>query len=411
MGIRRRTFGQVGAAVIGAVTALVGAGPALAFVPLPPGGQVNDDLAAGINRALSVNGQNPTNADVVGGALTAGKVAVPWAIFRQTEASGSKDQVFSRSFAQGAWTTRGSGTVGGRSSASPAFPASLNFDQLQDGEAPAIDFAGAGRTVPWATWYENTTGAGFATNNVFASRFDNTGDANQGKWIFAGQNRGTGGTNLVPVPSLNIHTNQSAENPSVAGGSAADPTKPAPWVTWQETGANAPGATKNQIFVEKPLGPGQSNCDGVTPAAVDPSAAPRSAASAGSRSESSAWAPTPRSTSIARATASSPISPSPAPTTRSHGWSGMSRTPAPTACTTTRWCSPPRPSRRARRLRRPAPSTAGSTGSASAAPARACSTTRPTAASADRASATRPPARSTRTRMPTPRTRGSPPGR
>ena len=27
----------------------------------------------------------------------------------------------------------------------------------QDGEAPAIDFAGAGRTVPWATWYENTS--------------------------------------------------------------------------------------------------------------------------------------------------------------------------------------------------------------------------------------------------------------
>ena len=213
MGIRRRTFGQVGAAVIGAVTALVGAGPALAFVPLPPGGQVNDDLAAGINRALSVNGQNPTNADVVGGALTAGKVAVPWAIFRQTEASGSRDQVFSRSFAQGAWTTRGSGTVGGSSSASPVFPASLNFDQLQDGEAPAIDFAGAGRTVPWATWYENTAGVGFATNNVFASRFDNAGDANQGKWIFAGQNRGTGGTNLVPVPSLNIHTNQTRREP------------------------------------------------------------------------------------------------------------------------------------------------------------------------------------------------------
>jgi hypothetical protein len=274
MGIRGRTFGGIGFAVIGAVAALVGASPALAFVPLPPGGQVNNDPAAGINPALSVNGEDPTNADVVGGALTAGKVAVPWAIFRQTEPNGNKDQVFSRSFAQGAWTTRGSGTAGGSSSASPAFLGSLNFDQHQDGETPAIDFAGAGRTVPWATWYETTVGATFANNNVFASRFDNSGDTNQGKWIFAGQNRGTGGTNPVPVPSLNIHTNQSAENPSVAGGSAADPTKPGPWVTWQETGANAPGATKNQIFVEKPLGPGQTNCVGVTPAAVDPSVAP-----------------------------------------------------------------------------------------------------------------------------------------
>jgi hypothetical protein len=264
MGIRRRAFGQAGVAVIGAMAALVGAGPALAFAPLPPGGQVNDDLAAGINRTLSVNGQNPANADVVGGALTANKVAVPWAIFRQSEAGGAHDQVFSRSFAQGAWTTRGSGTVGGSSSASPTFSGSLNFDQSQDGEAPAIDFAGAGRTVPWATWYETTTGVGFANNNVFASRFDNTGDANQGKWIFAGQSRGTGGATSVPVPSLNIHTNQDAENPSVAGGSAIDPATPGPWVTWQET-TTLPVAGRDQIFVERPEGPGMTNCTGVTP--------------------------------------------------------------------------------------------------------------------------------------------------
>ena len=88
MGIRGRTFGGVGLAVIGAVAALVGASPALAFAPLPPGGQVNDDVAAGINPGLSVAGEDPTNADVVGGALTVGKVAVPWAIFRQSEAAG-----------------------------------------------------------------------------------------------------------------------------------------------------------------------------------------------------------------------------------------------------------------------------------------------------------------------------------
>ena len=176
------------------------------------------------------------------------------------------DQVFSRSFAAGAWTTRGIGTVGGRSSASPQFRASLNFDQGQDGEAPAIDFAGAGRTVPWATWYENTTGTGFGNNNVFASRFDNTGDVNQNKWIFAGQNRGTGGGSVL-VPSLNIHTDQNAENPSVAGGSAVDPTKPGPWVTWQET-TTLPTSGRDQIFVERPIGPAAANCDGVQPAGV-----------------------------------------------------------------------------------------------------------------------------------------------
>ena len=97
---------------------------------------------------------------------------------------------------------------------------------------------------------------------MFASRFDNTGDANQGKWIFGGQGRGNGGSG-PDVPSLNIHTNQDAENPSVAGGSAADPTKPGPWITWQET-SNSNG--KDQIFVDKPEGPGMAELrHGVTP--------------------------------------------------------------------------------------------------------------------------------------------------
>jgi hypothetical protein len=257
-------------AIAGTLVALAAAGSAEAFQALPLGGQVNDDLAAGINKAISVGGDEPTNADVVGGALVAGKPNVPWSVFRQQENGGADapaaDQIFSRSFANGAWTTRGNGTVGGRSSAAPTFKGSLNFDQSSDGEAPAIDFAGAGRTVPWATWYENTSGAGFGADNVFASRFDNTGDANQGKWIFGGQARGTGGGS-VQIPSLNIHTNESAENPSVAGGSAADATKPGPWITWQETD-NLPVDGRDQIFVSRPEGPGMANCDGVTPAGV-----------------------------------------------------------------------------------------------------------------------------------------------
>ena len=261
MGTYRGLSRRARIALVVTVAALAAAGSAAAFQALPPGGQVNNDPAAGINPAVSVSGEDPTNADVVGGALVAGKPAVPWSVFRQQEASGH-DQIFSRSFAGGAWTTRGNGTVGGRSSANPTFKGSLNFDQGQDGEAPAIDFAGAGRTVPWATWYETTTGTNFGSNNVFASRFD----ATTGKWIFAGQGRGNGGSGPA-VPSLNIHTDQEAENPSVAGGSAVDPTKPGPWVTWQEQTTD-PVAGKNQIFVSKPLGPGMANCDGVTPAGV-----------------------------------------------------------------------------------------------------------------------------------------------
>jgi len=200
MGMQMHKSRRARIALAGSVIALATASSAAALQALPPGGQVNDDLAAGIDKTISVNGDDPTNSDVVGGALTAGKPAVPWAVFRQQERNGSpppQDQIFSRSFAGGAWTTRGIGTVGGRSSASPTFKGSLNFDQGQAGEAPAIDFAGAGRTVPWATWYENTSGTGFGNHNVFASRFDNTGDANQGKWIFGGQSRGTGGGGRV----------------------------------------------------------------------------------------------------------------------------------------------------------------------------------------------------------------------
>jgi len=254
-------------ALVGSVVVLGTAGPALAFQALPTGGQVNSDVAAGINPAQSVSGEDPANADVVGGALTAGKVNVPWAIFEQQEAAGAPDQVFVRSFANGAWTTRGSGTVGGASSSSPTFSGSLNFDQTQDGEVPAIDFAGAGRTVPWATWYEDTAAFG-GKEQVFASRFDNSGDANQGHWIFSGQGRGDG-TGTVNVPSLNINTNQDAENPAIAGGTTTAGNNPGPWITWQETDS-APVSGINQIFVDKPSAPGQTVCTGDTPSAQSP---------------------------------------------------------------------------------------------------------------------------------------------
>jgi hypothetical protein len=254
-------------ALAGTVVLFASTASVLAFQPLPSGVQVNDDLAAGIDKTLSVSTEGPANADVVGGALTGGKPAVPWALLRQRETNAGlipRDQIFARSFAKGAWTTRGSGTVGGRSSAAPKFAGSLNFDQESDGEVPSIDFAGSERTVPWATWYESTHGLNFENDNIFASRFDNTGDANQGKWIFGGQARGTGG-GTVQVPSLNIDTNQSAENPSVAGGSAVDPSKPGPWVTFQEF-SGLEGV--DQIFVERPIGPGAANCDGVKPEGV-----------------------------------------------------------------------------------------------------------------------------------------------
>ncbi|MGZ4311971.1 MAG: hypothetical protein ACXVR1_07685, partial [Solirubrobacteraceae bacterium] len=94
MGIQRRRLGRSTVALAGTVAVLAGASSAVALQGLPPGVQVNNDPGAGINPALDVSGGDPANADVVGGALTAGKPAVPWAVFRQTEAGGAHDQIF-----------------------------------------------------------------------------------------------------------------------------------------------------------------------------------------------------------------------------------------------------------------------------------------------------------------------------
>src|SRR3954470_6149503 len=131
-----------------AVVLLVAAATALgAFDALPgDGSQVNNDPSAGIDPSKDVG-----LSDVTGGSLTGG-VAVPWATFEQKTTA--TPQVFVRAFKAGAWATEGHGTVNGSGGSTP-FAGSLNFDQSQDGEAPSIDFAGASRAVPWATWYEN----------------------------------------------------------------------------------------------------------------------------------------------------------------------------------------------------------------------------------------------------------------
>src|SRR5919206_2374879 len=121
------------AAALGTAAALtLAAGAQAAPTALP---QVNDDPANSIfpNQPAGVS-------DVVGGSLAAGGINVPWATFEQ-KVPHAGQQIFVRAFKNGVWTTQG-------------FPASLNIDPNAEAEAPAIDFAGAGRTVPWVTWYE-----------------------------------------------------------------------------------------------------------------------------------------------------------------------------------------------------------------------------------------------------------------
>ena len=77
-----------------------------------------------------------------------------------------------------------------------------------------------------------------------------------------GQNRGSG------VPSLNIHTDKEAENPSVAGGATVPGNAPVPWVAWQEQDGNVScSGNHDQIFVSKGVKQAAPNrpCTGFKP--------------------------------------------------------------------------------------------------------------------------------------------------
>jgi hypothetical protein len=201
---------------------MLAAGAYAATIGLPAdGSQVNNDPAAGIDP-----NQDAGVSDIVGGSLAAGGPRVPWATFEQK--SGSSQQIFVRAFKNGQWVTQGK---------------SLNISPNVEAEEPSIDFAGTGRTVPWDSWYEPNAALG-GVKQIFASRFA----AAANTWVPEGQNRAPSGS----VPSLNIHTNKEAENPSVAGGAAVPGNDPVPWVAWQEQDGNVNGSgNHDQIFVSK----------------------------------------------------------------------------------------------------------------------------------------------------------------
>ena len=228
---RRRRFAP---AVLVAVLAFAGTASA-AVVGLPADGtQVNDDPAVGIDP-----NQDAGVSDVVGGSLVPGAPNVPWAAFEQK--TGSSQQIFVRAFKNGRWVTQGQ---------------SLNIQANQEAEAPSIDFAGTGRKVPWTAWYEPNSNLPGGKTNIFASRFNATANV----WVPEGQDRAPGHS----VPSLNIHTDRTAENPALVGGAAVAGNDPVPWVAWQEKdGAATDDAAKNQIFASR--GIKQTDCSANAP--------------------------------------------------------------------------------------------------------------------------------------------------
>ncbi|HLY38293.1 MAG TPA: hypothetical protein VKU61_09675, partial [Candidatus Binatia bacterium] len=219
----KRTLNCLGLAVMLAGMLAPGLPAFAAVVSLPSSGaQVNDDPVNGIDP-----NQDAGLVDVAGGTVVAGNVQVPWATFEQK--TGRSQQIFVRAFKKGEWVTQGS-------------PASLNIEPDQEAEAPSIDFAGAGRTVPWVSWYEPNSHFGDPTN-IFASRFN----AGANRWLPSGQDRANG----AGVPSLNIHTNRTAENPSVAGGATVAGNDPVPWIVWEENDGVTDDDSSRQIFVSK----------------------------------------------------------------------------------------------------------------------------------------------------------------
>ncbi len=279
-------------AVASMAVALAAAGSAAAFQQLPANDQVNNDPAAGINPALGVSGEDPTNADVVGGVARRdeGERAVgdlPTVRHRRARRTRSSR---ARSRA-GPGRRAVIGTVGGTLERhSDDSSGSLNFDQGQDGEAPAIDFAGPDRTVPWATWYEDTSGPASALEQHLRQPIRQqpamrTRASGSSKVRAVGPAAGT-----VQVPSLNIHTNRMPRIRSSPAAPRSPANDPGPWVTWQEIdGARRAG--QEQIFTSKAVKP-RPGCpndgDGPDQAARRPV---RSAASAASRSASSGWRP------------------------------------------------------------------------------------------------------------------------
>ena len=266
MGIQRRRFRRsTDRRSRGRSPSWPSAGSAFALQGLPPGGQVNDDAAAGINPAQSVSGEEPANADVVGGALTAGKVAVPWAVFRQTEAAGGQGPDL-LALVRGRRLDHPGQRHGRRPlerRADVQRLAELRPGAGRRGPGDRLRRRGADRAVGDVVREDDRTASEPRTSSPAAS----TTSATRIRASGCSPGRAAApAAAAVPVPSLNIDTAKNAENPSVAGGTATPGGNPGPWVTWQEDTTAASGT--DQIFVVAADGPGMANCDGVTPAGV-----------------------------------------------------------------------------------------------------------------------------------------------
>jgi hypothetical protein len=157
-----------------------------------------------------------------------------WVAFANRRIGSPFQDIVVRTFdaTTGQWTMRGN--------------RSLNYETSTTPTNPHIEFAGQvqnGRgTVPWVTWSENVRGVGNKMN-IFVSHLGSMNGMEY--WRLTGQDR-SGGRGLT---SLNISTQQNADNPRLAGGATtAGATELLPWVAWDE---DSPVARKRQVFVAR----------------------------------------------------------------------------------------------------------------------------------------------------------------
>ena len=237
-----------------------------------------------------------------------------------------------RSFASGNWTTRGSGRWAGLQ-LQPDVLRARSTSTRPRMVRPRRSTSRAPGTVPWATWYEGRR-RGFAAD-TFREPVRQHRRCEPGGLDLPGR---AAGTAPARCPSLNINTNQDAENPAIAGGTTAG-NNPGPWITWQETDS-APVSGRRSSSTSR-RAPGRTACDRVTPSSQPPGRwlllPDVGFQRVGGRRRSE-----PQRRPDARRGRARYHLHRPSDTVR--GSSGTSRTPAPPASTTMRWCSRPRPS-------------------------------------------------------------------
>jgi len=191
-----------------------------------------------LNFNVTEDAENPSMG---GGSTQAGAANFnPWVAWQENSSAAQASQIFVSRGEADAGANGGLRFVLTGKLIGGAGP-SLNVDTARDGVEPDFTFGGPDFTVPWVVWYEE--GGGRAAR-VFASKAVADGTAEGGfRWDVQ---PACGGNERTCA--LNRNTDRDAEDPKIAFGSlpGQDPTKPTPWVTWEEF-----DGLSTKVFVSK----------------------------------------------------------------------------------------------------------------------------------------------------------------